>query len=239
MIGTWVISSGFALGILGSLHCMGMCGPLVLMAQGPSLKRGWSAFWMSTLPYHGGRILVYTLMAAAVGGILDAATLPSWQGPISLVSGLLLILVYALGFAPSFRLGTQLSQWANLQFAKQRPGSMWVAGALNGLLPCGLSLAALVAASSQGTALGAAWFMLGFGLGTSPALIALVGLGASMPEGLRRMARRVAPYTVLVVGLLLLLRGANLGIPLLSPKWDSMHMQTNGTQSSHGPPCCH
>jgi sulfite exporter TauE/SafE len=234
-----LISSGFALGLIGSLHCLGMCGPLVLMAHGASVNRGWSAFWGATLPYHAGRIMVYTLLASVLGGLVDAATLPSWQGPLSIFSGIALLAMYFWGIAPSNPMSKRLSSWTYQLFAKQKPQTMWLAGAINGLLPCGLSLAALVAASSQGTALSAAWFMLGFGLGTSPALIALVGLGASMPEGLRRVARRVAPYTVLVVGLLLLLRGANLGIPFLSPKWDSMHMQAEGPQSSNRPTCCH
>lgn len=234
-----LVSTGMALGLVGSLHCLGMCGPLVLMAHGDSKRKGWSSFWLATLPYHAGRILVYTLLAAVLGGLVDAATLPSWQGPISIFSGLLLLVMYFLGMAPSSPLAKHLSTWAYQMFSKQSPGSMFLAGAVNGLLPCGLSLSALVAALSYGSAWGAAQFMMGFGLGTAPALIALVGLGASLPSSIGGLARRLAPHTVLLVGLLLILRGANLGIPFLSPKWKMMAVQTEQPMNQDQPSCCH
>jgi len=234
-----LISSGFALGLIGSLHCLGMCGPLVLMAHGASVNRGWSAFLGATLPYHAGRIMVYTLLASVLGGLVDAASLPAWQGPIAIASGSLLLVFYAMGITPQLSWMKNLASKADQLFAKQKPQTMWLAGMINGLLPCGLSLAALVAASSHGSALSAAEFMLGFGLGTAPALVALVGLGSTLPVSVRKTAQKVAPYTVLIVSLLLLLRGANLGIPFVSPKWKDMGKQMERPMVSGKPSCCH
>ncbi|MGV9012335.1 MAG: sulfite exporter TauE/SafE family protein [Flavobacteriales bacterium] len=101
---------------------------------------------------------------------------------------------------------------------------------LNGLLPCGLVYIALAAALMQDGPLASAAFMVAFGLGTWPALIA-VRLGGSMiPNGKRALFRRFQPYLVAAMGLLFVLRGSGLGIPYVSPV---LYDVSTGVQDCH------
>jgi uncharacterized protein len=204
-------------GLLGSLgHCLGMCGPLVVMlglrlpVQGP-------AAWPLYLLYHGARVAVYALLglvAGALGSLLGlGAALNRLAGAASLALGLGVVLL-GLGYLGWLPLGWLMGAGGRLDRlmgrALQQGGLRGVAltGALNGLLPCGLVYSALLASATAGGAGPGALGMLMFGAGTMPALL-VVGVGAGALSRRSRQAwSRLAGGFIIVVGAQLALRGA-------------------------------
>ena len=216
------ISSGaaFLLGLLGTGHCLGMCGPLVAILPGAYGR------WQAHLYYHAGRLTTYALVGAALGSIgagienIAAAGHPSallWTTRIQVILSLVAaILLLMLGF---IRLGLlQEPQWiARLAPQKlpgyspalhkiQRRGSMlwlFVMGLILGLLPCGLSYAAFARALASQTILDGAGLTLVFGLGTLPGLL-ILGTGAA------RLWRRYRVHSEMAAGLLMIAMAASL-----------------------------
>jgi sulfite exporter TauE/SafE len=185
-------------GLVGSLgHCLGMCGPLVVMVGLRSKPSSGSVLWPHTL-YHLGRISVYVLLGLLAGSAGSAVglggSLSRLAATVSLLLGLgvfLLGLGY-LGWLPVGRVGASAG-WFSKAFARVMqlggPAGVLLLGALNGLLPCGLVYGALLIAASAGRALASALAMGLFGLGTVPALLAL-GLGAPSLSAAVRQALR-------------------------------------------------
>jgi len=216
MYGTLLIS-----GLLGSLgHCLGMCGPLMVMV-GLQLK----AMGLGALPahllYHGARIAVYAVLGAIIGGIGSllgvGSRLSHAAGIASLVlgAGVILFGLGYLGWLPLGRLDAP-GGWLNKAMGRAltRGGLFGVVllGALNGLLPCGLVYSALLMTATAGGPVPGAVGMALFGVGTLPALL-VVGLGAgALGVRLRQALVRVAGAFIVVIGLQLVLRGlATLG----------------------------
>ncbi len=203
-------------GLLGSLgHCLGMCGPLVMMMSTRLDKHGLAAA-PSQLLYHAARISVYALLGAAVGsvgGLLEkGGGLVHISGVVSLIVGVgvfLLGLGY-IGLLPLDRLEGP-GVWLNRQMSRavKRGGLLGIVGlgAANGLLPCGLVYGALLTSVAAGGPLPGALAMLLFGLGTVPALLVLgVGVG-SLSQSARHTLSHVAGGLIVLIGLQLTLRG--------------------------------
>jgi sulfite exporter TauE/SafE len=216
----------FVSGLLGSLgHCLGMCGPLVLMV-GARLGSQGTRRAAHHLAYHGARIAVYASMGAVVGtagsllGFGDH--LGRLAGVVSLILGLGVILfgLGYLGWLPHGGLdlaGDWVTRGVNWALQRGRPGGVLLLGGLNGLLPCGLVYSSLLVTASSGGPLPGALGMLAFGAGTIPALV-VIGLGAGTLGARARQALvRVAGALIVLVGLQLILRGgAALGVV---PHW--------------------
>jgi len=209
-------------GFLGSLgHCLGMCGPLVVM-----MGARWRAQGVAGIPqqlvYHGARVGVYALLGAVVGGIGSlmgvGGQLSRWASVISLFLGLGVVFfgLGYLGWLPWGRIegvASWLSRAISQALRRGGLGGVVLMGALNGLLPCGLVYSALLVAASTGGALRGAAGMLVFGSGTLPALL-VFGTGAAALGGrARQNLMRAAGLLIVVVGLQLMLRGmAGLGM---------------------------
>lgn len=180
-------------GLLGSPHCIGMCGPFAA-ACGGSVRR-FSA-------WHLGRIATYGLLGAFAGAAGSAVFLgPSWIGTglsIMLIVGFSLVLA---GLLPEPRVESpRLQRWATSALRDDSVWGRFGLGLANGLLPCGLVYAALGLSVASGSALGGAAVMFALGLGTSPAL-AVVGIGLRKRVGQSLAARRTMAALVLVAGL--------------------------------------
>ncbi len=234
-----ILTTGFFTGLS---HCVGMCGPLV---SAFALRRRSCRAELSTplLLFQTGRLTTYLILGAILGavgalalpsasassahahhampaeGSLLAAVLPTWQGGISILLGLLLVVMSLslLGLLPvrhwfeSAAWGRLVSGWLRHWLTSTHPAAPFTLGLVNGLLPCGAVYAAgLLAASSGDIAKGAAT-MLVFGLGTLPAMLA-VGFSTSwLSWRWRRGFFRVAAVLVMGVGVQLLLRGLAAG----------------------------
>jgi sulfite exporter TauE/SafE len=215
-----MLGTALLMGLAGSLHCAGMCGPIVWVMpfqQYSGAKRG-----LGIGLYHLGRITVYALLGVVLH-VFKGFFHPQWQQYFSIIAGVVLLLLGVLYFLPQSGMRLRLP-WTGLVtrglgkvMQQRRPIWLAAAGGLNGLLPCGMVYMALAAAVSAPHTPQAALMMYAFGLGTVPMMVAITILRTRTPFGLVS-ARKWAPVVMLFFGCLFVLRGANLGIPVLSPK---------------------
>ena len=207
------------LGLVGSAHCAGMCGPLALAL--PRSERG--KFLLGRVLYNLGRVVTYMLMGAFFGLLGHGFALAGLQRWISLVIGVAILagLFLSPRFAhalPVTRFVSWLKASLGLLFQRRALTSMFVIGLLNGLLPCGLVYIACAAAVATGSLLGGMEYMIAFGLGTLPMMLAISLAGMKLQFVLRLRLQRLIPVSLAIVGVLLLLRGMALGIPFVSPE---------------------
>lgn len=242
-----MVWAGFLFGLIGSFHCVGMCGAIALALPGAG-GAGWR-YVAGRVLYNLGRVTTYAVLGAAAGVVGQGLRLAGWQQGLSLVSGgLILLLVVTperwLGRAASFfDLDVVLEKVKNrLAYFYQRPSlsALYATGLLNGLLPCGLVYLALAGAISAPGVVGAAGYMALFGLGTLPLMLALSLTGRLVPLLWRGRLRRAVPVLATVMAGLFILRGLGLGIPYLSPQLGGpTHVTTTGQPTSvqycHGP----
>ncbi|MDB5145493.1 MAG: hypothetical protein JWQ66_4206 [Mucilaginibacter sp.] len=208
----------FFIGLFGSVHCVGMCGPLALSVS--SFQSRWWLIVLDKVLYNFGRIITYSFLGLMVGIIGKQLWLYGLQQGVSILSGALII---AAGFSRIFKIkipGNNLLSPISrlLNYALQHKAGHLITGMLNGFLPCGFVYLALVGAINMISPLKAAAYMCWFGVGTFPLmLLAMVGAGFISPL-LRRRINRAMPYLMVCLGLWFILRGLGLDIPYLSPK---------------------
>ena len=217
------LAAGLAFGFLGSVHCVGMCGPLALSLPGGDQPR-W-LFWAERGLYNLGRAVTYTLLGVLVGLAGQVVSLAGIQQPLSVGIGALMILgatvpwvarqARRLEQAPSAFLERVMAPIGSL-YRTGGPTAMLIVGLLNGLLPCGFVYAALATAVTAGSVDLSTVFMAGFGLGTGPAMLGVSLLGRVASSRLRTRLQALVPVGLALVGLLLVLRGLGLG-GMISP----------------------
>jgi uncharacterized protein len=236
----------FILGLVSSLHCVGMCGPIAISVPNtrfniqPVGERAdrQSPLW-NILLYNAGRITTYAMFGLVFGLIGRSFAWFGWQQKISVTLGVLiiaaLIIPRLIKRQNNFtRLGNQAMTKVRTALGKLlfngHPASVYSIGLLNGLLPCGMVYLALAGAVATGTAWNGSLFMALFGLGTVPAMAAVGYFGAWLTPSLRNTARKLFPAMMMVMATLLILRGMNLGIPYLSP---SLNISSSGAIHCH------
>lgn len=211
-------------GFVSSLHCVQMCGPIVLTysvaANTASARRSLLGLHLA---YNAGRTLTYMLLggvAGLAGGAMGwVGSLAGIENVASIVAGVAMVLTalvmlgLGLGFKGwgGFALPTGLLRPAGKLISSPSAQAKFALGLLMGFLPCGLIYAALMKAIATATPAGGALSMLAFGIGTSVALV-VVGLGSSVAT--RKIARwgtTISAITVLVMGAILIARGALAG----------------------------
>lgn len=216
------ILAALLLGFAGSLHCVGMCGPLMLALPE-------SSHWATTrLLHQAGRLTMYTLFGALMGAFGQTLVAVGLQQWLAVLSGafMLLFLAWPAGMKmPPFthRWTAYIKRPFHHWMTKKTKSSFFMLGVLNGILPCGLVYMALSASLAVGSIWKGALFMWVFGLATAPALLAVSGFSRWIKSHFRWSGFRVVRISLAFLAVLMILRGANLGIPYLSPK---MHAQT-------------
>jgi uncharacterized protein len=207
---TWFVA-GAVLGLAGSLHCAGMCGPLLLVIHGRMAG--------SRVPrlglYHASRILMYALLGIPAGYASRVLSFGVTGRTIAAIAGTLLIMA-ALGSAAGLYGHSIANAWSSAavrlggraaMMARHHPWrSQVLLGAVNGVLPCGLVYAAVAGAAAAGTIRSAVVFMIGFGAGTLPLLGAITLSAVAVPAAARRRLRFVAPVLMALAGVLLVVR---------------------------------
>ena len=217
-------SVAFFLGLLGSLHCAAMCGPLMLALPGRAAGAG--RFVAGRIIYQLGRVLTYCLlgvMAGLIGKSLFLAGLQRWLSMalgVAVLVGFLVSKKIALA-APVVRLVAILKTAMSAQLRRRNFSALALLGMLNGLLPCGLVYVAMAGAVARGTLREGMFYMAVFGLGTLPTMLGISLSGKLFPLPLRLKLRRAIPFGVCLLAGLLILRGMALGIPYVSPDFSS------------------
>jgi sulfite exporter TauE/SafE len=225
--------TAFLLGFVGSAHCAGMCGPVALAL--PHWGRGQGSFFIGRLLYNFGRIVTYAGMGALFGLLGKGVALAGFQRWISL--GLGVVILGGVLISPRFANRVPIARGVNwlkstlgTMLQRRAMPAMFGIGLLNGLLPCGLVYVACAVATATGNFLSGTQYMIAFGLGTLPLLLAISLLGTKLQFALRFKVQRLIPASLLIVGMLLLLRGLALGIPYVSPK---LPAQPSGAITCH------
>jgi len=212
-------------GLLGSFHCVGMCGPIALLL--PVDRTNTIKKLAQIFLYHFGRILAYASIGLLFGTIGKGLQLFGIQQQLSIAIGLLMILFVLIpakvfnryNFSrPLFRVISKIKNSLGVTLKKKTPDAFLTIGFLNGFLPCGLVYMAVFGAIASGTALEGSLYMAFFGLGTIPLMTVAVYAGNFVSGKVRQHIRRTVPVFVVLMGFLFVVRGMGLGIPYLSPK---------------------
>ncbi len=220
-----ILISALILGLMGSFHCAGMCGPIAiaLPLHGNTVPQ---KIFGGTL-YNFGRTITYGIMGAIFGLLGKGIQMIGVQQKISVIMGVIMIIsvLFPALFKNQYRMDKSMFSFVGK--LKKRIGemfsirsfqSLFFIGMLNGLLPCGLVYMAIAGAIGTGNALEGTLYMILFGLGTIPMLLSISLAGNFMSQAIRRKINKLIPVMVVVVGLLFILRGLSLGIPYLSPE---------------------
>ena len=209
--------AAFTIGLLGSGHCLGMCGGLV-SAFFMKVGAGRTAPPISFLVYHAARVGVYAvvgLLAALVGAALvSTGRIGLAQGVLQIVAGLVVIVLgfdlmglapirNAYGFAPL--------AWLRRQFvgATQKGpvvGAL-IGGAINGLMPCSMTMAMAVQATTAPSPPEGMLLMLAFGAGTLPSMLSASVLFGKLGPRFRGWLLKGAALTVIALGVATLWQG--------------------------------
>lgn len=216
--------TGLLLGLAGSLHCAGMCGPIA-MALPSSGRQGVFRLAEKTL-YQAGRIGTYAVLGYIVGMGASVFDLAGYGRIASISAGILMVItalvqiVWHKSLIPSGPL-YRLTGSVRLALRRQLDNHSFVAlgaiGALNGLLPCGLVTSALLGSAATTEPVGGMIFMASFGVGTLPIMMSMALGGGLLTSSLRAKMRVALPVIALLVGSIVVLRGMALDIPYLSP----------------------
>ncbi|MGE9312491.1 sulfite exporter TauE/SafE family protein [Niabella sp. CJ426] len=234
---TEAIIMGLTMGLAGSLHCIGMCGPLALalpLNSAKSVNRFFSA-----LAYNTGRTITYFSMGAILGWTGSRLAVVGYQQLFSIAAGILILVLLLLGkyiphigLFPAFQ--ARFKKYiARFLTRKNTMQGLFIFGLLNGLLPCGLVYMATASALIIGGPLQSGIFMASFGLGTIPLMLVLMITGHMISFSLRTAMKKAVPYFIGFVAILMILRGLNLGIPYVSPAFSAAPVVTSHCSPSH------
>lgn len=219
-----MLTAAFVLGLISSLHCMGMCGPIAMMLPVPRQNPEKKALFI--IAYHLGRILSYASIGLLLGIFGRGFYLAGMQQQLSIFAGIAMITMVMIpstvfnryNFSkPIFRWITGLKSLLARQFGKANFSSVFLIGIFNGLLPCGMVYAAVFGALAMPELYLSVLFMVVFGLGTVPLMSAVVYLQGLLAFPVRNKIQKIIPYAVVCIGMVFILRGLGLGIPFLSP----------------------
>jgi uncharacterized protein len=224
-----VLWTAFGIGIVGSLHCVGMCGPIALALP---YQRGSRLHALgNVMLYNTGRIFTYALLGAVIGLAGRGLFLAGIQSWMSIALGVLFLVVALFSINLESRLVRlpairQLNTWVQATLGKllrrQDSASMFGIGALNGLLPCGLVYMAVAGAVTAGSTAEGAAFMALFGLGTVPMMAAVAMAGQFISLRWRNRVRKLLPVFLVTFALFFIARGLNFTVPADIRFWETM-----------------
>lgn len=219
-----MILSAIILGLMGSLHCVGMCGPIAFMLpvdQSNNYKKFGQIFI-----YHFGRLMAYGIIGLVFGFLGKGLSIFGAQQKLSIVIGITMILVVLIPYKsfnkynlskPIYKVISKVKNQLGKELKKKSPDTFLTIGFLNGFLPCGLVYMALFGAIAMGNAIQGSLYMMLFGLGTVPLMTTAIYFSGLLKGGIRQKVQKAIPVFVVVIGLLFILRGLGLGIPYVSP----------------------
>ncbi|QMW00890.1 sulfite exporter TauE/SafE family protein [Spirosoma foliorum] len=204
------LATAFLTGLISSLHCVGMCGPLV--AALPVGRLPYGQRWQAIGLYHAGRIAIYSMLGALAGTVGFGLNFIGWQRPLAIGCGIVLLISFLWRKSLPTRfhwpwLTTRISKLFGQYVQQPRRWSFAGLGMLNGLLPCGFTYLALAGTLTTHTPLAGASYMLLFGLGTLPALLGVNLITSWLPIVGRQRLNQVLSVATIVIAVLLIGRG--------------------------------
>lgn len=227
-----MIYSALLLGLISSLHCLGMCGPIAMML--PIDRTNEAKKVTQIITYHLGRITAYTILGLFFGLLGRGLFLAGIQQQLSVVIGIVMIVFVLIPekvFAqynfskPVFRLISKVKTALGQQFKKKTYEAIFTIGLLNGFLPCGLVYVALFGAIAMQEVPLSMGYMALYGVGTIPIMSAVVYMSNLITLPVRNKIQKIIPVVTIVIGGLFILRGLGLDIPYVSPSNMSLFVQ--------------
>jgi len=226
--------TALVLGLAGSFHCIGMCGPIAFVIPVDRSSKSRMIFQMFL--YNIGRIITYGLIGVLFGFIGKGLYLAGFQQRLSILMGLIMILIVIIpstifnkyNFSkPLYKIIGGVKSKLGLYLNKKSNKAILLIGFFNGFLPCGLVYMALIGSISTGYVIDGAFYMVLFGLGTLPMMSAAILLGNFVNLSVRKRIQKIIPVFVVLIGLLFILRGLGLGIPYISPSDAKLQISNN------------
>ena len=219
-----MLLSGFIFGLLGSFHCIGMCGPIAFML--PVDRKNNTKRFFQIFSYHVGRLFTYSLIGLIFGLLGKGISIFGFQQQLSILAGIFIILITLLpNLFKKVNVANKISSIIlkvksalGQELKRKGNDTFFLVGFLNGFLPCGLVYMAVLGALATSNTLNAVLYMTLFGLGTVPLMTAFVYLGNIINNNWKNKIRKIIPIVVVCIGVLFILRGLELGIPFVSPK---------------------
>lgn len=218
------VYAALTIGLIGSLHCIGMCGPIAVAL--PLGNKGWGYRVFGGVTYNFGRIISYAFLGAIFGLLgqgIEMAGLQKWAS-IFIGAGMVLAVLFPALFKGKLKVEQLFFGYAGKMIGKFRKlftissiPSLFLIGILNGLLPCGLVYVAIAGAINTNSFYDGIFFMIIFGLGTLPVMLAIPLLGNMIGQKVRKKFSGILNIFIVILGILFILRGLSLGIPYISP----------------------
>ncbi|MDE3742611.1 sulfite exporter TauE/SafE family protein [Maribacter polysaccharolyticus] len=233
-----MLLSALVLGLMGSLHCVGMCGPIAFMLpvdRDNNIKK-----ILQVTLYHFGRLLAYGMIGLVFGLLGKGLYVFGMQQKLSIIIGIIMIVVVLIPYRsfntynfskPLFRIISRIKSRLGKELKKKSPDTFLTIGFLNGFLPCGLVYMALFGAIAMGSTLKGGLYMVLFGLGTVPLMTTAIYMSGFLQRSAKRKIQQLIPVFVVIIGVLFILRGLGLGIPYISPK--PVTNMTSSTMECH------
>ena len=216
--------TAFVFGLLGSFHCIGMCGPIAFLL--PLNRSNRSKRLFQILSYHIGRLFTYGLLGFVFGLLGKSLNLFGIQQQLSIIIGVSMIGVILIPsktfnrynfLKPLYLLVAKVKDLLGVFLKKKNSKTFFVLGILNGFLPCGLVYMAVFGAMASGGATFGALYLVLFGLGTIPLMTLAIYMGNFLKGKAKQTILKLIPVFVIIIGLLFVLRGMGLGIKYISP----------------------
>lgn len=220
-----MLATAFIFGLLGSLHCVGMCGPIAFMLP---VDRTNSVKKISQIAtYHFGRLLAYSIIGFIFGSVGKSLYIFGLQQQLTISIGVVMIALVLIPYKtlgkynlsrPLNRLISKIKSSLGQALKKKTADTFLTIGFLNGFLPCGLVYMAVFGAVATGSLFNGSVYMILFGLGTIPLMTTAIYLGKFLNSTIKQRIQKAIPVFVIIIGILFILRGLGLGIPYLSPE---------------------
>lgn len=219
-----ILFTGLILGLASNVHCLGMCGPIALVLP-LNRTNNWTILG-GTLQYNLGRTLIYGVLGALFGLLgmtIQIFGILQWM---SILAGIALVIfawrkklnVWFPHISNPFGIQKGIQRLMGKSMKSKSRFKLLAFGAINGLLPCGMVYVALLNALLADSLVSSSLAMIAFGIGTLPIMIFVPFMSNKIGKETRRKLNRGIPYVLTVVGLMIALRGMNLGIPFVSPR---------------------
>jgi len=221
--------SAFLIGLAGSVHCVGMCGPLALAIPGASKDKGFT-FFLRTIAYQISRISGYGVLGLIVGFFSQGMQFTGVQPYFSLLSGILLLFLGFFGIIPEVNafskypiiqhFQVKINRIIGTVMTNEHFSTPFVLGFLNAMLPCGMIYIALGTGLSSGNMSEAALYLISFGLGTLPLMFMVSLSGQFLSLQMRRSWQKAIPIIFMISGIILIYKGMNIDLPVDYNFWE-------------------
>jgi uncharacterized protein len=231
-----MLYSAFIFGLISSLHCIGMCGPIAMML--PVDRSNPAKKVVQIMLYQIGRLSAYATLGLVFGILGRGFFMAGIQQQLSIAVGILMIVIAIVpekvfmkyNFSKSvYRAISKVKSSLGNQFKRKSPDALFTIGLLNGFLPCGLVYAALFGAIAMQNVTLSVTYMLLYGLGTIPMMSAVVYVSNILSFPMRSKMQKIIPIVTVFIGILFIIRGLGLDIPYLSPGTMSLFVKANAS----------